>query len=129
MFYIRRMEPLTKAQEKVLQIIWQKEPTYLKDILEAFEEPRPAKTTIATLIKKTIDKGYVAYETKGSIREYRSLVTKSSFLQKKMRNLIGSFFNNNTSQFASFFAQEMDLSNEEIVEIKKIYSSLEKEEK
>ncbi len=123
MFYIYRMNELTKAEEKVLQIIWAQEPTYMKDILDAYEEPRPAKTTLATILKRVIDKGFVSYKMAGSIRQYYSVISKHKFLKFKMRNLIHGFFDNSPSQFVSFFSEEMDLTKEELEQLKNVYKS------
>ena len=51
------MKQLTKAEEQVMKYLWKLEKAFLKDIIEAFPEPRPANTTIATLINRMIDKG------------------------------------------------------------------------
>ncbi len=112
------MKSLSKAEEQVLYIIWTKEPTYLKDILASYPEPRPAKTTLATVLKRIKDKGYITYDQEGKSRCYRSTVPKTKYLQHKITNLISRFFENSPTQFASFFTQEMELSEDEINQIK-----------
>jgi len=118
LFYVCRMKALSKAEEKVLHIIWSQEPTYLKDIRATYPDPKPAKTTLATLLKRISDKGFITYDQEGGSRYYRSSVSKTKYLQLKIKNLIGSFFDSNPAQFASFFAEEMELSEEEVKEVK-----------
>ena len=115
------MKPLSKAEEKVLHIVWENEPAYMKEILASFPNPKPAKTTLATNLKRIIEKGYISYENNGGSREYKSTVSKRDYLHQKLNNLIGSFFDSNPAQFASFFANEMEHSIEDLAEIKKIY--------
>ena len=117
------MNALSKAEEKVLHIIWIQEPTYLKDILTAYPDPKPAKTTLATVLKRIKDKGYITYHQEGGSRCYSSSVSKSKYLQQKLSTFISSFFDNSPTQFASFFTEEMDLSEDEIREIKKLVAS------
>ena len=61
---------LTKAEEQVMRYLWNLEKAYLKNILDEFPDPKPATTTIATLLKRVIDKGFVGYNQHGSNREY-----------------------------------------------------------
>lgn len=117
------MKQLSKAEEQVIHIIWSQEPTYLKNILEAFPEPKPAKTTLATVIKRMIDKGYIDYDSSSGNRQYRSIVPKKGYVKSKLSSLISNFFDSDPSQFASFFAGEMDLSPKELEDVKKLIDS------
>lgn len=123
------MKPLSKAEERVLHIVWEQEPAYMKDILAAYSDPKPAKTTLATNLKRIIEKGYISYDSSAGNRAYYPLVSKNAYLKEKLKSLIGSFFNNNPTQFASFFANEMEHSDEELKELKKIYDQLNKKSK
>lgn len=111
---------LTNAEEQVMKFLWKLERAYLKNILDEFPEPRPATTTIATLLKRMIDKGFVDYNQHGSNREYFSLVKKTDYFAKNINLLIKDFFNNSASQFASFFTNETNLSLSELEELKRI---------
>jgi predicted transcriptional regulator len=105
---------LSKTEEEVMQHIWRLENAFMKDILEAYEEPKPATTTIATLLKRIRDKGFIDYETFGKARKYYPLVSKSDYFGTHFRGLLQNFFGNSASRFASFFTQSTDLSKEEL---------------
>ena len=122
MFYVCRMKALSKSEEKLLHVIWSQEPTYLKDIMSAYPDPKPAKTTLATLLKRISDKGYISYKQEGKIRSYSSTVSKTKYLKDKLGSFIGSFFDS-PAQFASFFAEEMELTEEEMEEVKQLLNS------
>ena len=111
---------LTKAEEQVMKFLWKLEKAYMKNILDEFPEPRPATTTIATLLKRMIDKGFVGYNQHGSNREYFPLVKKTDYFSKNFNLLIKDFFNNSASQFASFFTNETNLSLSELEELKRL---------
>jgi BlaI family transcriptional regulator, penicillinase repressor len=111
---------LTNAEEQVMKYLWKLENAYLKNILDEFPEPRPAATTVATLLKRMIDKGFVGYNQHGSNREYFTLIKKSDYFSKNMNLLIKDFFNNSASQFASFITNESNLSLSELEELKRI---------
>ena len=114
------MNKLTEAEKELMEILWDKEKAFMKDIIEAFPEPKPATTTIATLLKRMQNKNLIDYKTFGNSREYFSLVEKGNYFAKEMQGMIGKFFNNSVTQFASFFTANSKLSEKELIEIKKI---------
>lgn len=111
---------LSKSEEQLMQYLWKRDTAFMKDLLEDFPEPKPATTTVATLLKRMTQKGFVNYKTVGKSREYFPLVKKSDYFSKHVNGLIKNFFNNSASQFASFFTSETNLSNEELQELRKI---------
>lgn len=111
---------LSNSEEQLMQHLWKLEKAFMKDLLEAFPEPKPATTTVATLLKRMIDKKFVAYNEFGNSREYYPLVKKTDYFSKHVNGLIKNFFNNSASQFASFFTTETDLSASELEELQKV---------
>ena len=111
---------LTNAEEQVMKYLWNLEKAYMKDIGKEFPEPKPATTTIATLLKRMIDKGFVGYNQHGSNREYYPLIKKTDYFSKNFNLLLKDFFNNSASQFASFFTNETHLSLSELEELKRL---------
>ena len=109
---------LTKAEEQVMRYLWSLERAYLKNILDQFPDPKPATTTIATLLKRVIDKGFVGFNQHGSNREYYPLVKKTDYFSKQVNAMIKDYFNNSASQFASFFTNETNLNLTDLEEIK-----------
>ena len=120
---------LSKAEEQVMQFLWKRKKAFMKDLLSDFEDPKPATTTVATLLKRMKDKGFVDYYTIGKSREYFPLVKKSDYFSKHVNGLIKNFFNNSASQFASFFTKETDLSESELKELRKIIDAQLKDKK
>ncbi|CAM2822022.1 BlaI/MecI/CopY family transcriptional regulator [Flavobacterium frigoris] len=114
------MQQLTNSEEQLMEHLWKLEKAFMKDLLEAFPEPKPKTTTVATLLKRMIDKDFVAYTEFGNSREYYPLVPKTDYFSKHVNGLIKNFFNDSASQFASFFTNETNLSEKELQELKKI---------
>ena len=111
---------LTQSEEELMQYLWKLEKAFMRDLLEEYPEPKPAPTTVATLIKRMTDKGFVGYEQIGRARQYYPLVKKADYFSKHVNGLIKKFFNNSASQFASFFTSETELTEEELKELKAI---------
>ena len=111
---------LSKTEEQLMQYLWKLEKAFMKDLLAIYPEPKPATTTIATLLKRMIGKGFVAYKLYGNAREYYPLVKKKDYFSKHVNGLIKTFFNDSASQFASFFTEETNLTKEELEDLKKL---------
>lgn len=111
---------LSKTEEQVMEIIWQQDKAFLKDLINNYPEPKPAATTIATLLKRMQDKGFVAYTLFGNSRQYYPLVKKSEYFSKHVNGLIKNFFDNSALQFASFFTTTTNLTTAELEDLKKI---------
>lgn len=111
---------LSKTEEELMNHLWKLNKAFMKDLLEVYPEPKPATTTVATLLKRMTDKGFVGYNLLGNSREYYPLVKKKDYFSKHLDGLIKTFFNDSASQFASFFAQETDLSKEELQELRNL---------
>ena len=114
------MNELTKAEAQVMHYIWELEKSFLKDIVEAFPEPRPAYTTISTVIRVLVKKGYVDYKTYGKVHEYFPLVTRKEYFRKHVKSLINNHFNGSVVSFASFFTGDDALDLGELEEIKQL---------
>jgi len=111
---------LTNAEEQLMQLLWKQKRAYMKDLVEAYPDPKPATTTVATLLKRMQDKKFVGYEQLGRARRYFPLVTKRDYFSKQVNGMIKQFFNNSPSQFASFFTEESNLSKSELQALRKL---------
>lgn len=111
---------LTNAEEQIMKLLWKLDKAFMRDLLNEFPDPKPAPTTVVTLLKRMIDKGFVSYRLYGNSREYYPLIKKTDYFSDHVNDLIRDFFNNSPVQFASFFANETDLSKEQLQEMRDI---------
>ena len=111
---------LPKTEEHLMKIIWKCQTAFLKEIMEHYPEPKPATTTVATLLKRLQDKGAIAYRLFGNSRQYYPLVAKDDYFSRHVNEIVKHFFGNSAIQFASFFTTTGNLSEEELEELKKI---------
>lgn len=109
---------LTTAEEQIMKLLWRLERAFIRDLLNEFPDPKPASTTVLTLLKRMIDKGFVSYKLFGNSREYYPLIKKSDYFSDHFNGLIKDFFNNSTAQFASFFTNETNMSQDELKELR-----------
>lgn len=93
---------------------------FLKDLLNTYPDPKPAATTIATLLKRMQEKGFVGYTLFGNSRQYYPLVKKADYFSKHVKGIIKNYFGNSAMQFASFFTTTSNLTATELQDLKKI---------
>ena len=109
---------LAKSEEILMQHLWKLEKAFMKDILEAYPEPKPAHTTIATLLKRMIKKNFVKYELFGNSRQYTPTIRKNDYFSDQVNGIIKEFFNNSAPQFASFFTSKIKFTKSELEDLK-----------
>ncbi|RXM38710.1 penicillinase repressor [Chryseobacterium sp. CH21] len=111
---------LTDSEKILMEILWEKKAIYMKDILDAYPNPKPAPTTIATLLKRMQNKELVGYKLYGNSREYYPKVEKGEYFKEEMTSMIDRFFNSSVTQFASFFTSNAKLSQKQLKELRDI---------
>jgi Predicted transcriptional regulator len=111
---------LSKAEEQLMEIIWKHGKVFSRDIIESYPDPKPAGTTVATLLKRMQNKGVIAYKLYGNSREYYPLIAKEAYFTKHIGDMVKGFFGDSALQFASFFTTTSNLSEKELQELKKI---------
>ena len=101
---------LTKAEEQVMQILWEMGEGLVKDVRDRFEEPKPARNTVSTVIRILEKNGFVGHKDYGKVFVYYPLVMKNDYSGKQLFGLLNDYFNNSFPAMASYFAREKDLS-------------------
>jgi len=114
------MKNLSEKELQLMTHLWQIKKGYLKDIVQQFEEPQPAYTTISTLINRLITKKHVGFKMHGRDKEYFPLLKKPTYFNFEFKKMLKNYFDDSTTQFASFFAQNNDLSVEQLEELQQM---------
>ena len=108
------MKSLTKAEEQVMQILWQLKQGFLKDIMDGMPEPKPHSNTVATILKILIEKAFVNYEVQGRNNLYKPAVSKAEYGQKSINQLVKGYFEGSPAKLLSHFVNDNKLSQEDL---------------
>ncbi|MBZ4187270.1 BlaI/MecI/CopY family transcriptional regulator [Niabella beijingensis] len=114
------MIKLSPSEEQLMEYIWKAEKAFMKELIDSFPDPKPASTTVATLLKRMTDKGVIGYTQQGNSREYYPLINKADYFSKHVNKMIKNYFDDSVLQFASFFTREAKLNREQLEELKRI---------
>ncbi len=112
------MKKLTQAEEQIMQILWELKKGFVNDIVALLPEPKPAYTTVSTIVRILEQKGFIAHKAYGRTHEYFPLVSKENYSGEYLNNFTRNYFSNSYKALASFFAHGEDLSIRELEEIK-----------
>lgn len=105
---------LTKAEEQIMQALWDLGEGTVQDIRDKLPQPLPARTTVATVLTILENKGFAAHSSQGRINIYRPLISKEGYSKSQLSGLLKNYFNNSFAAMASFFARENNYTIEEL---------------
>lgn len=114
------MKELTKAEEQVMQLLWDLKKAYVKELVDLFPEPKPAYTTVSTIVRILEKKGFIGYKAYGKTHEYFPLIEKKDYTRKLSHGLLNDYFGNSVKHLVSFFSKEKKLSVAELEELRKM---------
>jgi BlaI family transcriptional regulator, penicillinase repressor len=120
------MKTLTKAEEQVMQVLWQLGEGFIRDIMDAIKPPKPHQNTIATVLKILVEKEFACTRMFGRQYQYYPLVSKEAYSKSSFKNLVKGYFSGSFTEAVSFMVKERDLSVEEL---EALLAQLKKEKK
>jgi len=103
-----------------MQILWNIKEGIVKDVVDSFNDPKPAYTTVATVFKVLENKGFVEKRKIGNTHLYKPLVSKEDYTKLQFSSLLTNYFNGSFPKMATFFARENKLSITELEDLLKI---------
>lgn len=121
---IDQLRELTRAEEEIMQVLWDKEKAFVKDVIEVLPEPKPAYNTVSTIIRILQQKGFVGHQAFGKTHQYFPSVTKEDYRKFVTGKLMTSYFDNSVGNMLSFFVKEQKVDLQEADELLKMIEEL-----
>ncbi|MDX1543466.1 MAG: BlaI/MecI/CopY family transcriptional regulator [Christiangramia sp.] len=119
------MKQLTKAEEEIMQILWNLKEANVAGIIKEMPEPKPAYNTVSTIVRILENKGFVDHRQKGKGYIYFPVVEKETYSNQSMTQLMNDYFNGSFKSMVSFFMKKNDMSSKDL---EKILKEINKEE-
>ncbi len=114
------MKELTKAEEEIMQVLWDLEKGFVKDVIEKLPEPKPAYNTVSTILRILEKKKVVDHKAYGKTHEYFPLVGRDEYKKKFVRSFVRRFFGDSFPEMVSFFAGGRDMSLQELESMRRL---------
>ncbi|REE82856.1 putative transcriptional regulator [Lutibacter oceani] len=105
---------LTKAEEQLMQVLWDLEEASVKDIIEQLPKPKPAYNTVSTIIRILETKDFVGHKAKGRGHIYYPLIKKTDYSNQSLNKLVDSYFGGSFKSMVSFFVKKNDVDINEL---------------
>ncbi|MGL4852420.1 MAG: BlaI/MecI/CopY family transcriptional regulator [Phocaeicola sp.] len=124
-----KKKELTKAELQIMNILWDRGPSFVNEILADMDEPKPAYTTVSTIVRILVTKDFLSFESFGKSHRYQVNITKECYMDTYLNTIKRDLFQNSLSSLISFFARKESLSQSEVDEIISILNESKKEKK
>lgn len=117
----KRIQELTKAELEIMQVIWTIGKEFvIRDVHELLPDPKPAYSTVSTIVRILDTKGFLSHKTYGHSNVYSTAVSKDDYTDSFMHGVLNSFFGGSVSGLVSYFSSRKSISVQETDEILKI---------
>ena len=118
------MVTLTKAEEKVMKILWDVREGFINDILDKYPDPKPPYNSVSTIVRVLVQKKIVGYKAYGKSHQYHPLVSKEEYRKGQLSRLVTEYYNNSLKQVVNFFSESKELDESELNEVMKMLEEI-----
>ena len=119
-----KIKELTKAEEQVMQLLWQLKEAIVKDIIELMPDPKPAYNTVSTVVRVLEGKGFVDHKAYGNSHVYFALISEAQYKKFTFDKMMNNYFDNSYKSLVSFIADEKKLGLKELDELTTLLDNL-----
>jgi len=106
---MKELKELTRAEEQIMQELWELEKAFVRDIIDRLPEPKPAYNTVSTIIRILETKGFVQHESFGKSHRYYPVISKEEYRSFATGKLLSGYFDNSVESILSYFLEERKL--------------------
>ncbi len=117
------MIKLAKREEQIMQVFWDLNEAFIKEVIPHLPDPKPHYNSVATIVKILEEKGFLGHEIFGNLYQYHPTISKEDYQKHAMKNIVKDYFDNSYPKMLAFFAKEERLSEAELKEVLKIIKS------
>jgi BlaI family penicillinase repressor len=124
-----QIKELTKAEEQIMQILWQLNEAIVKDIIDKIPEPKPAYNTVSTVVRVLEGKGFVDHKAYGNSHVYFPVISEAEYKKFTFDKMMKNYFDDSYKSLVSFIANEKKLDINELDELTKLIDNLKNKKK
>ena len=111
------MVKLAKREEQIMQVYWDLEKAFIKEVIPHLPDPKPHYNSVATMVKILEEKRFLDHETVGNVYRYYPIVSREEYQKHAMKDIVSQYFDNSYPRMLAFFAKQQNLSEAELNEI------------
>lgn len=112
---------LTENELEVMKILWGQAPLKVSEILYLLERiPKPAYTSLLTLVQTMEKKGYIKHDRIGKAFTYLPILKQKKYLTLEVKRIIKQLFSGNAGELVLNLVKNEQLSKQDIEDLKKL---------
>ena len=112
---------LSASEWEVMKVIWGTGPMATRDIYEQLSQDRDwAYSTVKTLVRRMVAKGWLEYTQVGNSYLYRAAVPRNTAVRSAVKEFANRVLDGVLSPFVAYYAEEKGLSPEDVAELERI---------
>lgn len=111
------MKKLTEREDQIMQLVWQIEPVFIRDIVDQLPDPKPHYNSVATIVKILVKKGFLTSVKMGNTDQYSAKIKMETYRQVEVKAMQKKYFGNSLPKMMAHFAKQEDLSDQDIQEL------------
>jgi BlaI family penicillinase repressor len=121
------IKELTRAEEQIMQVLWDLKKAFVKEVIAQLPEPKPAYNTVSTIIRILETKGFIDHTAFGKSHQYHPIISKEAYKSFATDKLMTGYFENSVESMFSFFVKKQKIDLKEADEIMKLIEKLKNE--
>ena len=111
---MEKLEKLTRREEQLMRIFWERGPLFVRELVEISGEPKPHFNTLSTWVRLLEAKGYLGHESFGNTYRYYPLITEAEFGRGSLSSIVGRYFKDSYLGAVSALIEDEKISLDEL---------------
>lgn len=111
------MKKLTKKEEEIMNLFWEKGAMFVKELLELYDQPKPHFNTLSTMVRTLEANGFLDHKAFGNSYQYFPIVTREEYAGSTFKGIVSNYFNNSYLSAVSSLVKEEKITIEELKEL------------
>lgn len=122
---VREKETLTRAEWLVMEVLWNKSPLFLSEIMEAMKNTVDWKSSsYMTYLKRLLDSGYIAYRSRSGNRCYYPIRTHEDCVEEESSYVLSKMSDDSTKLLLAAMVQKSDFDEAEKEQLSELIAKL-----
>ncbi|MFC4600772.1 BlaI/MecI/CopY family transcriptional regulator [Cohnella hongkongensis] len=117
---------LSETEMEVMEAIWRETPPVtVSRLLNLFEDKDWKTSTVSTILKRLIEKGFLTKALDGKVNYYRPTLTLDQYRKAETHTFLSRLYNGSVKNFIAALVDDDKLGRDDIAELRTWFESKE----
>lgn len=116
---MKNLGRLSETEMEVMEVIWELAASVtVNQLLDIFQSKGWKTSTLSTILKRLIEKGFLTKSMSGKVNYYDPVLTFDEYKKHETRTFLGRLYNGKVKNFIAALVDEDELNQDDIAELK-----------